>query len=315
MSPGVGVVGQAVGLEQAVGHVDAHAVGPAVEPEPQGCVHELARRRVPPVPVGLLGSVEVEVPLAGPAVGLRHPGPGGATEDAGPVVRRQLARCAAAREEVEARPLLAAGTRGQGCPECRVLGRAMVGDQVDDDPQSQPVGRRHQGVEVIERAEQRVDIAVVADVVAVVRLRRALERRQPDGVGAEPRDVLEPAGCAAQVPHSVAVGVDERSRVDLVDHRRAPPSCVVCTHAPESVSASGHGALAGSALGSARPRPSGLLGPPGPAPTRPAASGLLAAGESDGAAGPTRPAGQRQRPPPRRAAPRRLPSAPRRPTP
>ena len=40
-------------------------------------------------------------------------------------------------------------------------------------------------VEVGERAEERVDVAVVGDVVAGVALRRGVERREPDRVDAE----------------------------------------------------------------------------------------------------------------------------------
>ena len=47
-------------------------------------------------------------------------------------------------------------------------------------------------VEVGERAEQRVDVAVVGDVVAEVAHRRPEDRRQPDGVDAEPGEVVEP---------------------------------------------------------------------------------------------------------------------------
>ena len=49
-----------------------------------------------------------------------------------------------------------------------------------------------QAVGVRQGAEQRVDVAVVADVVAEVRHRRPVERRDPDGIDAEPGQVVEP---------------------------------------------------------------------------------------------------------------------------
>jgi hypothetical protein len=54
-------------------------------------------------------------------------------------------------------------------------------------------------VEVVERAEQRVDAGVVGHVVAEVGHRRRVERRHPDRVDAEPGEVVEPARDAGQV--------------------------------------------------------------------------------------------------------------------
>ena len=61
----------------------------------------------------------------------------------------------------------------------------VVGHQVDDHAQAEAVGALEHRVEVGERAEQRVDVAVVGHVVAGVGLRRAVERREPHGVDAE----------------------------------------------------------------------------------------------------------------------------------
>ena len=68
----------------------------------------------------------------------------------------------------------------------------VVGHQVDDDLQPAGVGGGDQRVEVRERAEQRIDVAVVADVVAEVRHGRGIERREPDGVDAELGEVVQP---------------------------------------------------------------------------------------------------------------------------
>ena len=78
-------------------------------------------------------------------------------------------------------------------------------------------------VEVRERAEQRVDVAVVGDVVAEVGHRRGEERRQPDRLDLQRVEMVEVGGDAAQVADAVAVGVGERARVDLVDGAALPP--------------------------------------------------------------------------------------------
>ena len=76
-------------LGQPVGDVDPEAVGAEVEPEPQDVVELFHDIRVRPVPVGLLGSEQVQVPLAGGAVGLGDARPGATAERADPVVGRQ----------------------------------------------------------------------------------------------------------------------------------------------------------------------------------------------------------------------------------
>ena len=68
----------------------------------------------------------------------------------------------------------------------------MVGHPVEDDPQAAPVRLGEQPVEGVEVAEDRIDVGVVADVVAEIGHRRAVDRRQPDGVDTQLRDVVEP---------------------------------------------------------------------------------------------------------------------------
>ena len=81
-------------------------------------------------------------------------------------------------------------------------------------------------VGVVEGAEDRVDVAVVGDVVAGVGLRRGVEGREPDGVDAEGAQVGQARGDAGEVADAVAVAVGPRARVDLVDDRLAPPGGV-----------------------------------------------------------------------------------------
>ena len=88
------------------------------------------------------------------------------------------------------------------------------------------MGPGEECVEVGEGAEPRVDVAVVADVVAGVALRRGVERREPERVDPEPGQVLEPGRDAGEVADAVAVGVGPRARIDLVDDGITPPgSC------------------------------------------------------------------------------------------
>jgi hypothetical protein len=104
-----------------------------------------------------------------------------------------------------------------------VLVGRVVDDEVHHELDPALVHGREQRVEVGQRAERRVDVLVVADVVARVVLRRRVDGREPDDVHAELGQVVEPPGDPRQVADPVAVRVREAARVDLVDDRALPP--------------------------------------------------------------------------------------------
>ena len=72
-------------------------------------------------------------------------------------------------------------------------------------------------------AEQGIDVAVVADVVAGIALRGAVERGEPDGVDVQFGQLGQLGRDARQVADAVSVQVPERPRVHLVDDGGAPP--------------------------------------------------------------------------------------------
>jgi len=61
----------------------------------------------------------------------------------------------------------------------------VIQDQVHDDANAAPVGFICETVEVRERPEARIDVAVVHDIVAEVMHGRGIDRGQPDGVNVE----------------------------------------------------------------------------------------------------------------------------------
>jgi hypothetical protein len=99
----------------------------------------------------------------------------------------------------------------------------VVWDEVEDQLQPARVRLGDDAIEIADRAEQRVDRAVVGNVVAEVGHGRAEDRRDPHRVDPEPGEVVEPAGDAVEVADAVAVGVLERARIDLVDDAALPP--------------------------------------------------------------------------------------------
>jgi hypothetical protein len=106
----------------------------------------------------------------------------------------------------------------------------VVRHDVGDEADAGGVQRRDHLVELGERADLRVDVAVVVDVVAAVGEGRRVERREPDRVDAQLDEVRDAAGDAQQVADAVAVRVGEAARVDLVDGGLAPPVGVVREH-------------------------------------------------------------------------------------
>ena len=205
-------------LGEGVGDVHPEAVHTPVGPEAQGGAEVGADLLVVPVEVGLLGGEEVQIPLA-----VGHPGPGTAPEHRLPVGGREFAVRAASGAEDVTVPGGGPGTRPQRLLEPPVLVRGVVGDDVDDDLQPEPVRLGGHPVEVVERAQARVDIAVVGDVVAAVGEFGGIEGAQPYGVHTQRGEVGQALRDALQVTEPVAVGVGEAARVHLVDDGLAPP--------------------------------------------------------------------------------------------
>ena len=189
---------------------------PRLEPEAGDAEQRLDDLGIVQVEVRLLLQEVVQVILAA----TRLPLPGDAAEDREPVVGRAAVAPGVGPDVpvgLRVVPRLAA------LQEPAMLVAGVARHEVDQDPQAQAVGLLEHPVEVVERAEDRVDVAVVGDVVAIV-LHRALEEgRDPDRVHAQRGHVVEPLNDAREVADAVAVGIAEAARVDLVDHRTPPP--------------------------------------------------------------------------------------------
>ena len=211
------VVGQGGVLADAVDHVGPESVDSPVEPEPEGVVHGLDHRRLVPVEVGLGRLEQVEVPLAGRLV--EGPRRCGQVERGHPVVGGEPSGCGS-RHTYQLRWALSrdeAASRNQGC-----WSEVWLGTQSMTTRRPSAWASADQGVELRQVAEERVDVAVVADVVAEVGHGRAEERGDPQGVDAQPGQVVEVGPDAGQVADPVAVGVGEATGGR--PGRRPPPS-------------------------------------------------------------------------------------------
>ena len=202
-------------------HVHAEAVDAAIHPPVHHPVHGLANLRILPIQIRLLPGELVEVVLAA----LRIVLPSGTAEIRTPPVRlgTRSARLVARPGRTPPIPVGMRVVPVAGGLEPGMLVGRVVDHQIHHDLQTAPVRLGEQLVHVLQRAEQRVDVLVVGDVVAVVVLRRPVDRGQPQHVHAKISQIIETAGDALQVADAVAVRVLEGTRVDLVDHRVGPP--------------------------------------------------------------------------------------------
>jgi len=105
------------------------------------------------------------------AIRFHDAGPSGAAEMGLPVVGRFVSVGSLAVTEDKHVPLAAVGRSRECGLERGMLVGAVVGNKICNDPQVQAVGFVDEGIEVREAAEQRIDIAIVADVITCVPLR------------------------------------------------------------------------------------------------------------------------------------------------
>jgi hypothetical protein len=85
----------------------------------------------------------------------------------------------------------------------------MVGDEVEQQVDLTRVHLAQQRVEFIERAEQRIDVAEIGDVVAEIERWRRIDRTKPNRVDAEPFKIVKPADNSLQIAFAVAIAVLE----------------------------------------------------------------------------------------------------------
>ena len=210
-----------VGLGDLGDHVHAEAVDAAIHPPVHHVVHRAAHVRVLPVQIRLLLGVLVQEVFAALLVIL----PGGAAEVGAPMVRlgaggARLVALAGGAPDVPVGVRVVPVARSL---EPGVLVGGVVDHQVHDDLQAALVGLGQHLVHVGERAEHRVDVLIVGDVIAVVVLRGLEHRGQPQHVHAQTGQIVQARGDALDVAHAVVVRILEAARIDLVDDRVRPP--------------------------------------------------------------------------------------------
>ena len=194
-------------------HVLAESVDPHVQPEPHDVLDLFADLRIVHIQIRLLPGKNMQVillplrivlprqplELAVPVVGrqARLPLPQGIPPDVVVAVRIVL-------------PLAALQEPGV------FVGR-VVDHQVQEHLESQLMGAVQDLLKLFERSVVRVDVPVVGNVIAVVRVRGRKDRAEPDPVDPEVPDVLQFVIDAVQIADPVAVAVAEAPDPDLIE--------------------------------------------------------------------------------------------------
>jgi hypothetical protein len=99
----------------------------------------------------------------------------------------------------------------------------MVNHQVHHKFDSPAMHAADQVVEIIHGPEILHDIAVIADIVAIVVVGGRIDRIQPDYIDAQAPDIIEPGDDTSQVPDAVPVCILKTPWIDLVYDGFLPP--------------------------------------------------------------------------------------------
>src|SRR5690554_3326795 len=83
----------------------------------------------------------------------------------------------------------------------------------------------NQLVKIFQRSKNRIDVTIVADIVAEIFHRRFEKRRNPNSLYTEAGNVIKLGNNALQIANTVVVRIHQTARINLIDHRPTPPGC------------------------------------------------------------------------------------------
>ena len=210
------IVGQFRIMHHEIDRIDAEAVDPAVEPEFRHADQCGLHLRVVPIELRLLFEEIMHIILAAPCV----PRPGGAAEHRLPVA----GGCAIGLGVFPDIPVgMATDAAGAAFHEPGMQVRCMGIDLIDQDFQAERMGAGDQRVEIGKRAKDRIDIAIIGNIIPEIAHRAGEEGGEPDGIDTEAGNIIEPRGDAGQIADAVVVRIGEAARIDLIDDRALPP--------------------------------------------------------------------------------------------
>ena len=203
-------------MDIKVDRIEPEAVDAALQPEACRVEHRVLGRLAVEVQIRLSRQEVVQIILPPPRV----PFPCRAAENRQPVVGRRTVRLGIGPDIPVGLGIVA---RGAAFLEPRMLVGGVRNHLVDHHFQAEPVGLGDQRVEIRQRPEHRIDVAIVRHVISEILHRRLEERRYPYRIGSERGDIRQTPDNALQIADAIAIGVLIAARIDLIDHRAAPP--------------------------------------------------------------------------------------------
>src|SRR3546814_15508728 len=78
------------------------------------------------------------------------------------------------------------------------------------------MGRRQQGIEILQRPEARIDAAIVGHVIAEIGHRGGINRGNPDRIDAESDQIIQPLLNAFQIAAAIPVHILKGTGIDLM---------------------------------------------------------------------------------------------------
>ena len=101
--------------------------------------------------------------------------------------------------------------------------RRVVWNKIEDDFELLCMRFINEEIETFERAEDRINPAVIRDIVTEVMHWRGIDRRNPDRIYAEPDEIIKPLPDTIEIAYAITVRVLKGPRVDLIDCPDLPP--------------------------------------------------------------------------------------------
>ena len=201
-----------------VDNVKAEAFYAAVNPPVDHFIKFLADFRILPVEIRLFFGELMHIEL----IKLRNPLPDGAAETGSQVVRRASFLAVPPYIVIMIRIIFAF----QSFLEPVMFIGGVIQYQIHDDTDAMLFGFRDQAVHIFQTSEDRVNILVVGDVVAVIILWRTINRGEPDGVNTQVFQVVQTADDSRDIADTVSVGILKTLRINLIDDCFFPPFVV-----------------------------------------------------------------------------------------
>src|SRR5215208_1925004 len=104
-----------------------------------------------------------------------------------------------------------------------MLIRSVIQHEVQNDPYIAVVGFTQKRFEIVQRSIFRRDASVIRNVIAAIPIGGGEVRREPDGIHAEIRKIIQLFDHAFEIANTIAISIRERTWIDLIKNCSLPP--------------------------------------------------------------------------------------------